>query len=150
MLALFLLFLSLCQSSLSLCSGGAVARVLGDWIAPVWLSVVGDRVLYSLESPAVRQGSGLVNKRLHTHYNPLPYLSLPRASVAPNTLPAIPLLQLLPGCGQALISRVLQTATLVFSPNRGKRPPPAGPSWSWHQRTPKYLQGPDGPLQPSA
>ena len=45
----FLLFLFIVTPPF-LCSGGAVARGLGDWVASVWLSVVGDRILYILKA----------------------------------------------------------------------------------------------------
>ena len=85
---------------------------------------------YLRENAKVVEGS---EKLLHLTpvltLQPPPYLSPPPpAPVAPNTLSAIPLPQLLPGRGQALISRVLQTASLVFSHSRGREPRPTGPS----------------------
>ena len=53
----FLLFLSLHHSPLFFYSGGAVARELGDRIAPDRLAAAGDRILHtsSLKNATVRQ-----------------------------------------------------------------------------------------------
>ena len=63
-LSLFPFSSSFVTASLSLCSGRAVVREAGDWCA---LGSCGQgRVMYE-NLAAVHEGSGLENKRLHTH-----------------------------------------------------------------------------------
>ena len=75
------------------------------------------------ESGGMKWGLLLLSPPTHIATSSL-YLPPPPVPVAPSTLSAIPLPQLLPGRGQVLISRGFQTASLVFSPSRGAKTRP--------------------------